>query len=59
LNKNKAFGVRTLFYQMVRILGKECYNVATMRYEQNGNSFLCVGLRGFICEGLSAIAPVA
>ena len=36
-----------------------CYNAATMRYERTGNSFLCVGLRGFIYERPSGIAPVA
>ena len=35
------------------------YNAAIMRYERHGNSYLCVGLRGFIYEGLSGIAPVA
>jgi hypothetical protein len=35
------------------------YNRAIMRYEQDGNGFLCIGVRGFITEGLSIHAPVA
>ena len=28
-----------------------CYNLATMRYEQSDNTFLCIGVRGFDYEG--------
>ncbi len=35
-----------------------CYNAAIMQYERTDNGFLCIGLRGFIYEGLSGIAPV-
>ena len=35
------------------------YNPAIMRYERNSNSFSCIGVRGFITEGLSIYAPVA
>jgi hypothetical protein len=51
LNKNKAFGVRTVFYQIVCNLSKECYNPAAMRYEPSGNIFLYVGVRGFDYKG--------
>lgn len=34
------------------------YNPATMRYERNGNSFFCIGVRGFSEEGFSIHAPV-
>jgi hypothetical protein len=51
LNKDKAFGVRTLFYQIVCNLGKECYNFAAMRYERTDEIFLCIGVRGFDTKG--------
>ena len=51
-NQNKAFGVRLVFYQIVHVLGRECYNAATMiRYERNDNGFLHVGQRGFDYTG--------
>jgi hypothetical protein len=54
-----AVGVRAVLYQIVCILSKKCYNVATMRYERSDNIFLCIGVRGFDGEGLSIHAPVA
>ena len=59
LEGDKSFGVQRVFYQIVGNLSKECYNPVTMRYEQSGNSFLCIGVRGFDYEGFSGIAPVA
>lgn len=59
MNKNKAFGVRTVFYQIVCNLSRECYNPAAMRYEQSDIIFLYVGVRGFDGAGVPRIAPVA
>ena len=41
------------------IINPPWYNVAIMRYERNSSSFLCLGMRGFIKEGLSIHAPAA
>ena len=46
-----AVGVRTVFYQIVCNLSRECYNAATMRYERSDDNFLCIGVRGFDYEG--------
>jgi hypothetical protein len=59
LEQDKSFGVQNIFYQIVCILGRECYNPATMRFEPSSNSILYIGVRGFIGEGLLGIAPAA
>jgi hypothetical protein len=46
-----AVGVRTVFYQIVCNLSKECYNLAAMRYERTDEIFLCIGVRGFDYKG--------
>ena len=46
-----AVGVRTVFYQIVCNLSRECYNAASMRYERSEDIFLCIGVRGFDNEG--------
>ena len=46
-------------YPIHFIINPPWYNAAIMRYERNSSGFSCIGVRGFITEGLSIYAPVA